>query len=96
MHYLSSFYLGVDGKTNFLLSPVAMPRKNNIVIARDFFIPILRRYGLFDCLLTDHGREFVLIQFIQEKLADLRTTNGHLSERPPTRKITSPAVSPQL
>ena len=50
--------------------------------------PLLMEYGLWDQLRVDHGKEWVLMLFVQEKLAHLR----YNTSKPPHRQTTSKLV----
>ena len=52
------------------------------------FRPILMEYGLFDQLRVDHGKEWVLSLYVQEKLAHLR----YSVVKPPHRQTSSTLV----
>ena len=53
-----------------------------------YFRLILVEYGLFDQIRVDHGKEWVLSLFVQEKLAHLR----YSVVKPPHRQTTSTLV----
>ena len=54
--------------------------------------PIVEEYGLWDQLRVDQGREWYLMLFVQEKLANLR----HNTERAPHLQTTSKLVGNPL
>ena len=58
----------IDGCSRVDLGSASMPIKNPILIYEHLFRPGLIKYGLFDQIRMDHGREFVLCIFVQELL----------------------------
>ena len=63
----------IDGFSNMVVGFVSMPVKNNIEIYKEMFFSVLATYGLWDQIRVDHGKEWVLMLYVQELLADLRT-----------------------
>ncbi|KAL6743388.1 hypothetical protein Aduo_016433 [Ancylostoma duodenale] len=83
----------VDEASCFVIDFVTMPHKNTATIYSDLYLPMITEYGLFDCLVTDHGREFPLAQFVHELLSDRRIhENGTASTRPPYKQLRSTEV----
>ena len=68
----------IDGCSRFILGAVTMPIKNPILIYEHLFRPALMKYGLFDQIRMDHGREFVLCIFVQELLKGYRFSQSRL------------------
>ncbi|XP_062523388.1 uncharacterized protein LOC134198068 isoform X2 [Corticium candelabrum] len=64
--------LAIDGYSGFILGIITMPIKNNILIYSHLFRPILIQFGLWDQIRVDHGKEFILSLYVQERLANLR------------------------
>lgn len=62
----------VDGYSGMIVGFVTMPTKNNVLIYEELYLNILVNYGLWDQLRIDHGREWYLMIFIQQKLAHFR------------------------
>uniref|UniRef100_A0A914WCW5 Integrase catalytic domain-containing protein n=1 Tax=Plectus sambesii TaxID=2011161 RepID=A0A914WCW5_9BILA len=84
------FVIAVDGKSSFIVHAAIMPRKNNIAIYELMYVPAVSKYGLWDQVIADGGREFYLVHHIQEYLTTLRIKDdGELSDRPPYRQVTS-------
>ena len=52
-----------DGFSGKIVGAAIMPRKNNEAIYKNVY-----EYGLWDQLRVDHGKEFYLSLYIQEKL----------------------------
>ena len=70
--YGATHVLAVDGFSGFILGLITMPLKNNLVIYEQLFRPIMMHFGLWDQDRVDHGREFYLLLYVQEKLHHLR------------------------
>lgn len=68
--------VALDGYSGFILGLITMPTKNNLVIYDQLFRPILWNFGLWDQIRVDHGREFYLLLYVQEKLSHLRRNQG--------------------
>lgn len=84
---------------------IVMPRKNNEVIYETVYRAAICEYGLWHQLRVDHGKEFYLSLYIQEKLRDGRgdpticpyvqttSTCNHIIERiwvEPNQRVTYP------
>ncbi|EYC03147.1 hypothetical protein Y032_0095g2789 [Ancylostoma ceylanicum] len=82
----------VDEASCFVIDFVTMPHKNTATIYSDLYLPMITEFGLFDCLVTDHGREFALAQFVQALLSDRIRENGTASTRPPYKQLRSTEV----
>ena len=71
--------IAVDGYSSKIVAFTTMPVKNNLQIYDDIYRKIVMRYGMFDQLRVDHGREFYLCLYQQENLSNFRTNTN----RPP-------------
>ena len=90
-----TYVLARDGYSGKIVGSSIMSYKNNriIYIYQEVYRQAILTYGLFDELRVDHGREFYLILFIQEKLRETRgnpdvvpyrqtpSTQNHIIER---------------
>ena len=79
--------LAIDGYSRRIVSFASMPIKNSIEIYKHVFRCVLHyyfmssvlhrpafiSYGVWDTIRVDHGREFFLSLYVQEKLSHLRT-----------------------
>lgn len=82
--------LSIDGHSGFLVSGCVMPVKNNMAIYDHVYCKAVRDYGLWDQIVVDCGREFVLSLFIQDHLQLHRVSaDGSPSSRLPYRQIKS-------
>ncbi|KAI9517713.1 hypothetical protein NQZ68_000881 [Dissostichus eleginoides] len=68
--------LSVDGFSSNIVSHSTMPVKNNLIIYQEVYQSAVLRYGMWDQIRVDHGKEFYLTLFMQEKLADYRNNTG--------------------
>ncbi|KAE8296624.1 hypothetical protein D5F01_LYC05385 [Larimichthys crocea] len=85
--------LSVDGFSSKIISHSTMPVKNNLTIYQEVYRSAVLQYGMWDQIRVDHGREFFLTLFMQEKLAGYRnnterqpylqtsSTQNHIVER---------------
>ncbi|XP_051793642.1 uncharacterized protein LOC127537676 isoform X2 [Acanthochromis polyacanthus] len=85
--------LAVDGFSSKIVSHSTMPVKNNLTIYQEVFRNAVLQYGMWDQIRVDHGKEFYLTLFMQEKLASHRnntvrqpylqtaSTQNHIVER---------------
>ncbi|KAK7922224.1 hypothetical protein WMY93_009126 [Mugilogobius chulae] len=71
--------MAVDGYSSKIVGNATMPIKNNLVIYDKVFRPALVSYGMWDQVRVDHGKEFYLCLYIQEKLSEYR----YNTDRPP-------------
>ncbi|XP_077060372.1 uncharacterized protein LOC143712032 [Siphateles boraxobius] len=83
----------VDGYSRKIVAHCTMPVKNNLTIYQNIYRSAVIEYGMWDQVRVDHGKEFYLTLFMQEKLAHLRnnrekqpycqtpSTNNHIIER---------------
>jgi hypothetical protein len=75
----------IDGYSGKIVAFCSMPIKNNVQIYSTLFRPLLLNYGIWDEVRVDQGKEWVLMLFVQECLANLRTN----TTRPPHLQSTS-------
>ncbi|XP_056281865.1 uncharacterized protein LOC130201159 isoform X1 [Pseudoliparis swirei] len=71
--------LAIDRFSSKIVGQATMPVKNNLTIYNDVYRSAVMEYGMWDQVRVDHGKEFYLTLFMQEKLASHR----HNTERPP-------------
>ena len=57
--------------------------KNSYIYTR----PLLLEYGLWDQVRVDQGKEWVLMLFVQEQLADMRRDTSKAPHRQTTSKV---------
>ena len=94
IHYGVTYVLARDGFSGKIVGSAVMSRKNNKIIYDKVYRSCLLQYGLWDQVRVDHGREFYLILYIQEKLRaagrgstdilpyiQTTSTNNHIIER---------------
>ena len=67
IHYGVTYVLARDGFFEIIVGAAVMQRKNKIIYD-EVYRACLSEYGLWDQVRVDHGREFYLILYIQEKL----------------------------
>ncbi|XP_072564078.1 uncharacterized protein [Paramormyrops kingsleyae] len=77
--------LAVDGYSSKIVAHSTMPVKNNLVIYEEIYRPAVVKHGMWDQVRVDHGREFFLCLYVQEKLSQYR----HNLSRPPYLQTTS-------
>ncbi|KAF6729617.1 hypothetical protein FQA47_009416 [Oryzias melastigma] len=77
--------LAVDGYSSKIVAHATMPVKNNLVIYEEVYRSSVINHGMWDQLRVDHGREFYLSLYIQEKLSGHR----HNINRSPYLQTTS-------
>ncbi|CAL8310910.1 unnamed protein product [Gadus morhua 'NCC'] len=68
--------LAVDGFSSKIVSHSTMPVKNNLTIYQDVYRSAVLQHGMWDQIRVDHGREFFLTLFMQEKLAGYRNNTA--------------------
>ena len=68
VNYGVTYVLARDGYSGKIVGAAIMPRKNNEVIYANVFKAAVDEYGLWNQLRVDHGKEFYLTLYIQEKL----------------------------
>nr|XP_055036884.1 uncharacterized protein LOC129424295 [Misgurnus anguillicaudatus] len=61
--------LAIDGYSSKIVANATMPVKNNLVIYEQVYRSAVVNYGLWDQLRVDHGREFYMCLYMQEKLS---------------------------
>ncbi|XP_061584402.1 uncharacterized protein LOC133449284 [Cololabis saira] len=71
--------LAVDGYSSKIVAHSTMPVKNNLVIYEDVYRSAVVNHGMWDQVRVDHGREFYLCLYMQERLSRYR----HNLSRPP-------------
>ena len=72
VHYGVTHVCAVDGYSKKIVGFASMPVKNNITIYNEVYRPMVLRYGLFDQIRVDHGKEFYLTLYQQDNLAQFR------------------------
>lgn len=75
----------IDGFSSKIVGLVSMPVKNCCEIYSQMMRPIILKYGLWDELRVDQGKEWTLMLYVQEILARYRTNQC----RPPHLQSTS-------
>ena len=70
--YGVTYVLARDGYSGKITAGAVMPQKNNITIFDEVYRITILTDGLWDQIRVDHGREFYLVLYIQEKLRDQR------------------------
>ena len=63
-----TYVLARDGYSGKIVGAAVMQRKNNEIIYDKVYRTCLSEYGLWDQVRVDHGREFYLALYMQEKL----------------------------
>ena len=76
--YGCTHVLLTDGLSRLATGYASMPVKNRILIYEFVFKPALCRYGIWDQIRMDHGREFNFVIFVQQLLSVYR--NGESGE----------------
>lgn len=76
-----------DGYSGKILSWSVMPKKNNLTIYEDVYRMAGTEYGVFDTLRLDHGKEFNLAIFQQQKFQQLRTNTNRSTYIQTTSKL---------
>ncbi|XP_041824690.1 uncharacterized protein LOC121647985 isoform X2 [Melanotaenia boesemani] len=70
--YGVTYVVAIDGYSSKIVAYSIMPVKNNLVIYDEVYRNAVVTYGLWDQLRVDHGGEFYLSLYIQEKLSGYR------------------------
>lgn len=70
--YGLTYVIARDGYSGKIVGAATMSVKNNLVIYDKVYRAAVIEYGLWDQVRVDHGREFYLMLFIQEKLREQR------------------------
>lgn len=68
VNYGVTYVLARDGYSGKIVGAAIMPQKNNEIIYEDVYRDCVLRYGLWDEIRVDHGREFYLTLYVQEQL----------------------------
>ncbi|XP_048064222.1 uncharacterized protein LOC125278871 isoform X1 [Megalobrama amblycephala] len=71
--------IAVDGYSKKIVANAIMPTKNNLAIYDAVYRPAVTHYGMWDQLRVDHGKEFYLSLYMQERLSEYR----HNQQRAP-------------
>ncbi|XP_077065758.1 uncharacterized protein LOC143718622 [Siphateles boraxobius] len=71
--------IAVDGYSKKIVANATMPVKNNRAIYEEVYRPAVTHYGMWDQLRVDHGKEFYLCLYMQERLSEFR----HNQQRQP-------------
>ncbi|XP_073343402.1 uncharacterized protein [Pagrus major] len=77
--------LAIDGFSSKIVAESTMPVKNNLVIYEEVYRKAVANNGMWDQIRVDHGREFYLTLYMQEKLSQHR----HNISRLPYMQTTS-------
>ncbi|KAL0993709.1 hypothetical protein UPYG_G00112190 [Umbra pygmaea] len=64
--------LAIDGFSSKIVAESTMPVKNNLVIYEEVYRKAVVNNGMWDQIRVDHGREFYLTLYMQEKLSQHR------------------------
>ncbi|XP_067098565.1 uncharacterized protein [Osmerus mordax] len=64
--------LAIDGFSSMIVAHSTMPVKNNVIIYDQVFRSAVMKYGMWDQVRVDHGKEFYLTLFMQEMLQEHR------------------------
>ena len=68
VHYGVTYALARDGFSGKIVGSAIMPRKNNEIIYDKVYRACVIEHGFWDQVRVDHGREFYLSLYVQEKL----------------------------
>lgn len=68
VQYGVTFVMARDGYSGKIVGAAVMPQKNNETIYANVYVAAITEYGLWDQVRVDHGKEFYLSLYIQEKL----------------------------
>ena len=70
--YGCTHVLMIDGCSRLIVGYTSIPIKNPILIYEYVFRPAVLKYGVWEQVRMDHGREFALVIFIQQVLSCYR------------------------
>ncbi|XP_039654159.1 uncharacterized protein LOC120557675 [Perca fluviatilis] len=70
--------LAIDGFSSKIVAESTMPVKNNLVIYEEVYRKAVVQNGMWDQIRVDHGREFYLTLYMQEKLSQHRRNINRL------------------
>ncbi|XP_063753996.1 uncharacterized protein LOC134873989 [Eleginops maclovinus] len=70
--------LAVDGYSSKIMAQFTMPVKNNLIIYEEVYRKAVVNNGMWDQIRVDHGKEFYLTLYMQEKLAEHRHNTNRL------------------
>ena len=71
VHFNCVLIGAIDGFSGKILACQAVPKKNNFAIA-SMYLFLINKYGIWDKIRVDHGREFVLMLYSQFLLQNQR------------------------
>ncbi|KAK0139801.1 hypothetical protein N1851_023290 [Merluccius polli] len=79
--------MAIDIYSKKVVGHCTMPIKNNVTIYEEVYRPAVIRYGMWDQVRVDCGREFYLTLYVQEKMAAYRHNENRLPylQTPSTR-----------
>ena len=61
-----------DGFSGMIVAFTTMPIKNNLIIYDEIYRKFVLKYGLWDQVRIDGGKEFILISYVQELMRNQR------------------------
>ncbi|XP_031163535.1 uncharacterized protein LOC116055653 [Sander lucioperca] len=64
--------LAIDGFSSKIVAESTMPVKNNLIIYEEVYRKAVVQNGMWDQIRVDHGREFYLTLYMQEKMSQHR------------------------
>uniref|UniRef100_UPI003AAFAF35 uncharacterized protein n=1 Tax=Centroberyx gerrardi TaxID=166262 RepID=UPI003AAFAF35 len=70
--YGVTYVVAIDGYSGKVVGHSTMPIKNNLVTYDEVYRNAVLTYGLWDQLRVDHGGEFYLSLYVQDKLSEYR------------------------
>ncbi|XP_051536623.1 uncharacterized protein LOC127430693 isoform X1 [Myxocyprinus asiaticus] len=76
--------VALDGQSKKIVANATMPAKNNLAMYEEVYRPAVTCYGMWDQLRVDHGKEFYLCLYMQE-----RSEYRHNQQREPYRQTQS-------
>ena len=68
VNYGVTYVMARDGYSGKIVGAAVMPKKNNELIFTNVYRAAINEYGLWNQLRVDHGKEFYLSLYIQERL----------------------------
>ena len=71
-HYGCTNVAVIDGCSRLVAGFASMPIKNPILIYEFIFRPAILKYGIWDHVRVDHGRQFCYVMFVQQIISYLR------------------------
>ncbi|XP_077397836.1 uncharacterized protein LOC144033529 [Festucalex cinctus] len=89
--------LAIDGFSSKIVAHFTMPVKNNLIIYENVYRTAVANNGMWDQLRVDHGREFYLTLYIQEKLSQHRhNTNMPYVQTVSSRNLRVERIWPEV